>query len=414
MEEKLKVSFYLKREQKNEKSDDAVYPVVGKITVGRSVAQFSSKLKAPERLWDIKSGRAIGKSHCATSLNRKINKINLLIHSHYAEILKRTGKVTAFEVKNAFQGIASTQKTLIAIFEEIMQNFHSRIGIDRAKSTYIQHEVFHKQIKEFLREKYRVEDIPLTALDRPFIEALVFHFQINRKMNLRTVKARITMLNKIVQKALKQNLISYPPFGDFQLNKPIIQDRSLTSDELDKLISASFKSETQRFIRDMFIFSTFTGLSYADLKKLTWKDIITESDGSLWISAERQKTKASFNVKLLSVPVRIMSYYKGLASDEKVFPPMSLGQINVGLKKVAKKCDIDKALTFHQARYTFATQICLSQGVPIESLSRMMGHTNITTTQRYAHVSNEKIILDMKQLSVNIANRFTNYYQSNI
>jgi hypothetical protein len=129
MNTNLKVSFYLKREQKNEKSGSSIYPIVGKIIIGKSIAQFSSKLKVEERLWNVKSGRTIGKSKIATELNREINKINLSIHSNYSEILKRTGKVSALEVKNAFQGIASTQKTLLVLFDEIMQEFQSRIGI---------------------------------------------------------------------------------------------------------------------------------------------------------------------------------------------------------------------------------------------------------------------------------------------
>jgi integrase len=230
-------------------------------------------------------------------------------------------------------------------------------------------------------------------------------------MKIRTVKARITMLNKIIQRALRRNVIVHQPFGDFHLERAEVQDRSLTAAELDRLIETPLKSNTQGFIRDLFVFSTFTGLSYADLKKLSWKDIVSEDDGSQWISTDRQKTKTAFNVKLLRIPFQIMERYKGLADGDRVFPPMSLGQINVGLKRVAKKCNIDRPLTFHMSRHTFATQICLSQGVPIESVSRMMGHLNIQTTQRYARVSNEKIILDMKQLSMNIENRFS--YQSN-
>jgi hypothetical protein len=133
MDTELKVSFYLKRERKNEK-EGAGYPIVGKINVGKTIAQFSSKLKVEEKLWNVKSGRAIGKSKIATELNREINKINLSIHSYYKDILKRTGKVTALDVKNAFQGIASTQTTLLVLFNEITQEFHSRVGIDRAPS----------------------------------------------------------------------------------------------------------------------------------------------------------------------------------------------------------------------------------------------------------------------------------------
>ncbi|MDR1583439.1 MAG: site-specific integrase [Prevotellaceae bacterium] len=410
MSNELKVSFYLKREGKTGTANanpNEIYPIIGKIIIGKTIAQFSTKLKIEERLWHVKSGRATGKSHAAVSLNREINKINLSIHTHYEDILKRTGKVTAIEVKNAFQGIASAQTTLLVLFDEMMQDFRARIGIDRAKGTYTQHEILYKQLKLFLREKYHVEDIPLTELDLPFIEALDFYFRVNRRMKPRTVKARIVMLNKIIRLALHRRIITRSPFDGFELEKVEIQNKSLTAEELDRIITTPLKSATQRFIRDMFVFSTFTGISYADLKKLTWKDIITEDDGSRWISTDRQKTKTAFNVKLLNIPIQIMEYYKGLASDNKVFPYMSLGQVNVGLKRIARNCGINRALSFHVARYTFASQICLSQGVPIESVSRMMGHTNIHTTQRYAHLNNEKIGNDMKELSLRLAGRFS-------
>lgn len=409
MNNELKVSFYLKREGNTERTEtnpDAVYPIVGKIIIGNSIAQFGSKLKIEERLWNVKSGRAIGKSRVAVELNREINRINLSIHAHYRDILKRTGKVTAIEVKNAFQGIATAQKTLLALFGEMMEDFKGRIGIDRAQSTYKQYEVLYKQLKQFLREEYHVEDIPLTELDLPFIEALNFFFRVKRRMNPRTVKARIILVNRAIRLALHRRIITRPPFDGFELEKTELKNKSLTNDELDLLMQTPLKSGTQQFIRDMFLFSTFTGLAYADLHKLSWKDIITEDDGSLWISANRQKSHTEFNVKLLNIPIQIMEYYKGLASDGKVFPHMSLGQVNVGLKRIARNCGINRALSFHQARYTFASQICLSQGVPIESVSRMLGHKHIQTTQRYARLNNEKISNDMQQLSARLSTKF--------
>lgn len=409
MNNELKVSFYLKREGKTERTEtnsDAVYPIVGKIIIGNTIAQFGSKLKIEERLWNVKSGRAIGKSRVAVELNREINKINLSIHAHYRDILKRTGKVTAIEVKNAFQGIATAQKTLLALFGEMMEDFKGRIGIDRAQSTYKQYEVLYKQLKQFLREEYHVEDIPLTELDLPFIEALNFFFRGKRRMNPRTVKARIVLVNRAIRLALHRRIITRPPFEGFELEKTELKNKSLTNDELDLLMQTPLKSGTQRFIRDMFLFSTFTGLAYVDLHKLSWKDIITEDDGSLWISTNRQKSHTEFNVKLLNIPIQIMEYYKGLAPDGKVFPHMSLGQVNVGLKRIARNCGINRALSFHQARYTFASQICLSQGVPIESVSRMLGHKHIQTTQRYARLNNEKISNDMQQLSARLSTKF--------
>ena len=410
MNKELKVSFYLKREsrlEKNKVGENVSYPIIGKIIIGNSIAQFATKLKIEERLWHVKSGRATGKSHTAVRLDREINKINLTIHAHYKDILKRTGTVTAVQVKNAFQGIASSQKTLLVLFEEVMRDFKARIGIDRSEGTYEQHEVLYKQLKLFLREKYNVEDIPLTQLDLPFIEALAFYFRVKRGMKPRTVKARIILLNKIVRLALHRNYITRPPFEGFDVGRIENKDRSLTPEELDLLISTPLKSGTQRFIRDMFVFSTFTGISYVDVQNLSWKDVITEEDGSQWISADRQKTGTAFNVKLLDIPIQIMEYYKGIAPDGKIFPYMNIGQVNVGLKRIARNCDIDRILTFHMSRYSFASQICLSQGVPIESVSRMMGHKHILTTQRYARLNNEKIGNDMNELSSRLAGIFT-------
>lgn len=405
MNNELKVSFYIKRE-KSAANTSGIYPIIGKIIIGNTIAQFSSKLKVEERLWNVKSGRATGKSRQAVELNRAINKINLAIHTSYKDILKRTGKVTAVEVKNAFQGNAATQKTVLVLFEEMMQDFKARIGIDRAASTYKQYEVLYNQLKDFLKVQYHVNDIPFGELDLPFIESLDFYFRVKRKMKARTVKARLALFNKVVLLALHRNIINRHPFAGFEKEKTTLQNKSLNSEELERLISTPLKSATQRFIRDMFVFSVFTGISYADLKKLTWKDIIKENDGSLWISSERQKTKTAFNVKLLDIPIQIIEYYEGLADNDNVFPVMNLGQVNVGLKRVARHCKINRALTYHMARYTFASQICLSQGVPIESVSRMLGHTSILTTQRYARLNNEKVINDMKQFARRIANEF--------
>lgn len=405
MNNELKVSFYIKRE-KSAANTSGIYPIIGKIIIGNTIAQFSSKLKVEERLWNVKSGRATGKSRQAVELNRAINKINLAIHTSYTDILKRTGKVTAVEVKNAFQGNVTMQKTVLVLFEEMMQDFKARIGIDRAASTYKQYEVLYSQLKDFLKVQYHVNDIPFGELDLPFIESLDFYFRVKRKMKARTVKARLVLFNKVVLLALHRNIINRHPFADFGTEKTTLQNKSLNSEELERLVSTPLKSATQRFIRDMFVFSVFTGISYADLKKLIWKDIIKESDGSLWISSERQKTKTAFNVKLLDIPIQIIEYYEGLADNDNVFPVMSLGQVNVGLKRIARHCKINRTLTYHMARYTFASQICLSQGVPIESVSRMLGHTSILTTQRYARLNNEKVINDMKQFAQRIANEF--------
>lgn len=413
MNNELKVSFYIKRESRLEKSnpkENVAYPIIGKIIIGNSISQFGSKLSILEHLWNVKSGRAIGKSHIAIELNREINKINLLIHSHYKEILHRTGKVTAIEVKNAFQGIATTQKTLLVHFKDMADEFRRRIGIDRSANTYPKYNVTYKNLKRFLKEKYHIEDIPLTQLDLPFIESYDYYLRVERKLKAESIVTIVALLLKAVRIALHRNIITYPPFLGYKLGKPEFVQRTLSAEELARLISTPLKSPSQSFIRDLFVFAVFTGLSFIDLKQLTWKHIIIEEDGSLWISMSRQKTDIPFNVKLLDIPIKIIEKYKvisGTGKDDTVFKVLSHRRISDALKTIAKHCDITTNVSFHVARHSFASQLCLSQGVPIESVSRMMGHRNIQTTQRYARVNNEKIGNDMKALSMRLANKFT-------
>jgi integrase len=379
---------------------------LGKIIVGKSIAQFSSKLKIEERLWHVKSGRATGKSHVAVELNRELNKINLLIHSRYSELLKRNGTVTAQEVKNAFQGIASEQVTLLSLYDEMMQDFHARIDIDRAKVTYIEYGCAQKHLRRFIKEKYKVRDIPLSQLDLTFIEKYDFYLRVERKYKPSFIITVLVPLKKVVRMALNRGLIDLLPFAGFEPERPEQQLRSLNADEFQRIVSTPLSSQVQSLVRDLFVFSSFTGVSYADLKSLTWKEIVADESGSLWISKSRQKTGIPFNVKLLDIPVRIMEKYRGLADKNLVFPAPKLLQTNIALKRIARHCGIDRTLTFHMSRHTFATQICLSQGVPIESVSKMLGHRHLVTTQRYASVSNEKLIGDMKQLSMRLEDKF--------
>lgn len=412
MSNELKVSFYLKRESRLEKSnagENVTYPIIGKIIIGNSIAQFSSKLSVPENLWNVKSGRATGKSRIAVELNREINKINLLIHFHYKEILHRIGKVTAIEVKNAFQGIATAQKTLLTHFKDMAEEFRQRIGIDRSANTYPKYNVAYKNLKRFLNEKYHIQDIPLNQLDLPFIETYDFYLRVERKLKAESIVSIVALLLKAVRIALHRNMITYPPFLGYKLGKPEFQQRSLSAEEFERLISTPLKSSSQSFIRDLFVFAAFTGLSFIDLKLLTWKDIVTEEDGSQWISMSRQKTDILFNVKLLDIPIHIIEKYRGISrtdKDDAVFKVLSHRRISDALKVIAKHCNITTNITFHVARHCFASQLCLSQGVPIESVSKMMGHRNIQTTQRYARVNNEKIGNDMKQLSQRLAGKF--------
>ena len=206
---------------------------------------------------------------------------------------------------------------------------YPRIGIDRAQRTYCTYGKQNKYFQQFIRAKYNLRDIPLTQLDLPFIEKFDFYLRIERGMKPNTVLTTIVRLMSAAKVALHRNLIPHHPFLGYKFIKPEFQIRSLPPEEFERIISTPIQSASLNFIRDLFVFACFTGVSYIDLKNLTQKEVITEDDGSLWISKSRQKTDTPFNVKLLDIPIQIIEKYKGLASDNYVFPVLALASINI-------------------------------------------------------------------------------------
>lgn len=404
MKEELKVLFYLK---KNQTKANGLCPVMGRISIGRTMAQFSAKLEADVSRWNAKAGRMDGKRHHALDVNRKIDKINLSINRHYKELVQNKGRITAEEVKNAFQGIASVQQTLLKVFAEHNETYRKRVGIDREETTYKKYCNAYRHLSEFLLKKYRVRDMSFKQLNFAFIEAYDFHLRIELKMKPNTVLRNIVPLRKIIRIAVNKGYIPADPFAEYKPVRGKSVHRYLTNDELKKIMSTNFHSYFRNLTRDMFIFSAFTGMAYADMKKLTVKELVTTDDGNRWIVSARKKTGTVSRIRLLDVAVRIIEKYEKERTGDKVFPMPKYTTADVNLKRIAEICGIARSVSFHQARHSFASSVCLSQGVPIETVSRMLGHKDIHTTQIYATVSTQKIASDMKSLSQRIAGKFS-------
>ena len=203
----------------------------------------------------------------------------------------------------------------------------------------------------------------------------------------------------IVTIARKSGQLAINPFAGYLISLEPKDRGFLSKEELNSLVSAKMKNAQYELVRDLFVFSCFCGLSYSDVKNLTKDNLQTSFDGHLWIITRRQKTNTDSSVRLLEVPKRIIEKYKGYTRDNRIFPVPSNTSCNNILKKIAKQCGIKTRLTYHLARHTFGTLLTISQGVPIETVSRMMGHTNIKTTQIYAKITKEKISQDMEILS---------------
>ena len=255
MKEELKVLFYLK---KNQVKANGLCSVMGRITIGRTIAQFSAKIEAEPSKWDAKAGRMAGKSNLALQVNHQINKINLSIHARYKEYLTNRGSVTAEELKNAFQGIASTQETLLKVFAEHNEVYRKRVGIDREKRTHKTYCNAYSHLADFLQKKYHVRDMSFNQLTFSFIEAYDFHLRVNLKMKPNTVLGYIIPFRKIVRIALNKGFIARDPFTEYKPERGRSEHRTLTGEELQKIMNATFDSPNRTFIRDLFVFSTFT------------------------------------------------------------------------------------------------------------------------------------------------------------
>ena len=399
----LKVHFYLR---KTDEKKNGECPIIGKITIGKDVAQFSAKVTAKASLWDIVSGRITGKSKHATEVNTILDKINVAINTSYRKLQETKSTVTANEVKNAFQGIASQQETLIRYFARHNEEFKKRVGVNRELSTQVQYENSLKHLKRFMSLKCKLSDIPFTQLDFSFIEKYDFYLRVELKLKPNTILGIMRHLRKMIKLAIGEGIITRDPFEGYSPERPKAEQKYLTRDELHKIITTPLDHPCRYLTRDMFLFSVFTGLAYRDICNLTEKNIVRASDGVLWIETTRQKTGTPCEIPLMEIPLQILDKYKGLAPDGKLLPMQSCGRLNKNLKVIAKLCGLKRKLIFHAGRHTYASEICLSQGVPIETVSRMLGHRDLRSTQIYAKISNDKISEDTDRLEERIKDKF--------
>jgi len=401
--ENLNVSFYLKKNNIR----NGVCPVMGSITIGKDVVRFSCKLEANPTLWDTRAGRMNGKSSQARTVNREIDKINVAINACYKEIVTIRGKSTAEEVKNTFQGISASQETLLQVFREHNDVYRTQAGVNYSIRTWKIHENSRSNLEKFIKHRYHVSDFHFRQLNRKFIDDYVFYLRIDRKFMPCTVLKNIESLRKVVKIAIRKKIISIDPFFGFSPEYPKPCQRYVPENELKKIMKTSLNNAALEVTRDMFVFSCFTGLAYIDLYNLTGNQIIKDETGLIWLNINRQKTGSVSKIPLLEVPLQLIEKYRKTNNgNDRIFPMKSNVRMNEQIKKIAELCGVERRLTFHMARHTFATETCLSQGVPIETVSRMMGHTKLSTTQIYAKVTHNKVNKDMALLSKKIRNKY--------
>ena len=349
MKSDLKILFYLKR---NQTRKDGLSPVMGRIRIGKTVSQFSLKVEADAALWDIKAGRMIGKSNVALETNCEINRINLLIHSRYKELKEVQVEVSARDVKNTMQGIASTQDTVLVHFQKMVDDASLRLDIDLRESSLAQYEYSYKWLKTFLRKKKNSSDIPFKALTYSFIEEYYHFLRVENKFKISTTVGYVVFFRKLVRNAVNQGILFRDPFDGFVPEERIREHKTLTRKELDKIMKFEIDPTLKRSIsRDIFVFACFTGMAYIDIKHLTYDKIMEEEDGSKWIIAKRIKSGIKYQIKLMDIPLAIIEKYRGAAPDGKVFSVPQMKTVHRSLNYIAVRSNINKMIGFHCRRH---------------------------------------------------------------
>ena len=398
MKSTFSIIFYLKRQVVKK---DCTVPVMGRITVDGTQAQFSCKVTENPKLWDTKGGRMTGKSMLALEVNRKLDKMRVSINKHYQEILDRDNYVTAEKLMNAFLGLEYRCQTLLKVYAQYNEDYEKlyKAGM-RSWGSLRKYRCVYRHLQEFLQSRYHVNDISLKELTPAFITDFEAFLRTDKHLCENSLSVYMLPLRTMVFRAIDNGWLMRDPFHDYKVPKVETTRGFLTKEEIHLLMNVELKRKTMQLIRDLYLFCCFTGLSFSDLKNLKEEHIQTFFDDNEWIMIDRQKTGVKSTIKLLDYPKSIMEKYRGLCADGRIFLVPCYSDCRGILLRVAKRCGITKHLTWHMSRHTMATEICLTNGVTIETVSSILGHKDIKTTQIYAKITKEKLNKDMDKLSL--------------
>lgn len=384
--DKMKVLLYLKKSGLD-KSGQA--PIMGRITYERTIAQFSCKLSCDPKLWNARESRLNGKSREAVATNGKLERLLLSVQSAYRLLCERGKVFTATDIKEQFQGSMQTQITFLERYNRMVEDMAQKVGIEIKAASLNSYYTIRKHLQAFIGEKYHTTDISFGQMEEDFLEYLQ-HYSVGKLRHSQGYYRKMALaVKKACRLAYHEGLTERQLFAHIQENK---QPRALDRASLDKLQALTFEPYEVELetARNLFLFSCFTGVAYCDMVVLNREHLFTDDKGAWWLKFRRQKTDTLCRVKLLPEAVHLIERYQ---SDERttLFAPIAYSAYLVQLKALQLRAGISIPLSAHVGRHTFATLITLERGVPIETVSRMLGHSNIQTTERYAHVTPKKL-----------------------
>ena len=394
----LSILFFIRR---TKLWKDGTAPIYVKLTYQKSFVEMALNRGIDPKLWDPNSGRALGKTKNAKQINLMINTIEFQLGEHI-RFLREDGKeITPKAVKNSFLGLEEEKRTILQIFEEHNENIKKLIGIDFSADTYQKYEACRKHLADYIKKKYKQDDIELSQINHEFIMYLETFLKTTKKNNHNTAMKFLGNFKKIVRIAIANGWLKQDPFLNYKMSLKKVDRGFLTDDELQAIVDLKLEQGRLMSVRDAFLISCFTGLAYSDLKKLSKLNIVKGTDGKQWIKINRTKTDVKSSIPILPVVNNIIEKYKNHPTCQErnvLLPVLSNQKMNAYLKEVADLARIKKQLTTHLARHTFATTVTLNNDVPIETVSKMLGHSSINMTKTYARLLDKKVGKDMESL----------------
>jgi len=389
-QEKMKVLLYLKKSGLD-KSGKA--PIMGRITLGRNVAQFSCKLSCNPELWNPRESRVDGKSREAVEINGRLESLLLSVQSAYQALLSKGCPFDATDVKELFQGSVQTRCMLIERLDILIREKKEHIGIDIKRETISNYYTTRNNLRTFIEDKYKVEDLSFSQLTENFIYDFRDYYLNKLGFQESSFYAVASQIKTVCRLAYREGLADTLLFANVKIARGDKKlPKALDRRSLDKLMNTHFGEleEEMETARDLFVFACHTGAAYCDLMGLSKTHLVRDDEENLWMKFNRQKTGVLCRIKLLPEAIRIIEKYRG-EERETLLPQMKYATYQSYLKALRLRVSIAFPFTTHTARHTFATLITLEQGVPIETVSKMLGHSNVSMTERYAKVTPQKL-----------------------
>ena len=391
--------FYIKRAKPNSKG---LVPIFMRVTVNGQRIEKSTGKYIDSDTWSVEATKMKGKSDTARSINSHLELLSNSVSEAEKDIISNREIVNYANMKKKITGKTNDGRMLVSVFQAHNDKMQALVASGEfAQGTVERYKTTLNHIKEFLQVKRNLMDIDIVNLDFPLLKDFEFFLITSHNCKNNTAVKYVKNFRKVINECLDNDWLKIDPFKKYKCKITRVDRHYLTEDELQKIYTKDFIIPRLALVRDIFIFSCFTGLAYIDVKNLTKNNISIGIDGSKWIFTKRQKTEGPSNIPILPMVEQLIEKYEDhphCINRNVLMPILSNQRMNSYLKEIADVCGISKDLTFHVARHTFATTVTLSNGVPLESVSKMLGHTSWKSTQIYARVLDKKIGEDMQIL----------------